>query len=61
MRTAVRRGKNLRRLAGDDPTIKEGWNGDQGRWAFKYITAIDSLAQRMVRNADGEVVVASFP
>jgi len=49
MRTDVRRGKTLRRLAGDDPTINEEWNCDKGRWAFKYITAIDRLAQPMVR------------
>jgi len=61
MRTDVRRGKTLRRLAGDDPTINEEWNCDKGRWAFKYITAIDRLAQPMVRNSDGELVVASWP
>ncbi len=61
MRTDVRRGKTLRRLAGDDPTINEEWNCDKGRWAFKYITGIDRLAQPMVRNSDGELVVASWP
>jgi len=61
MRTDVRRGKTLRRLAGDDPTINEEWNCDKGRWAFKYITGLDRLAQPMIRNSAGELEVASWP
>ena len=61
MRTDVRRGKTLRRLAGDDPSVNEEWNCDKGRWAFKYVTALDRLTQPMVRNAEGELVVASWP
>ena len=61
MRTDVRRGKTLRRLAGDDAAVNEEWNCDKGRWAFKYVTAIDRLTQPLVRNADGELVAASWP
>jgi NADH-quinone oxidoreductase subunit G len=61
MRTDVRRGKTLRRLAGDDAAVNEEWNCDKGRWAFKYVTALDRLTQPLVRNADGELVPASWP
>ena len=61
MRTDVRRGKTLRRLAGDDAAVNEEWNCDKGRWAFKYITSTDRLSQPMVRNADGILVEASWP
>jgi NADH-quinone oxidoreductase subunit G len=61
MRTDVRRGKTLRRLAGDDPTINEEWNCDKGRWAFKYVTATDRLTVPQVRNENGELVTASWP
>ena len=61
MRTDVRRGKTLRRLAGDDPSVNEEWNCDKGRWAFKYVTAVDRLAQPLIRNAHGDLVEASWP
>jgi NADH-quinone oxidoreductase subunit G len=61
MRTDVRRGKTLRRLAGDDAAVNEEWNCDKGRWAFKYVTALDRLTQPLVRNADGELLPASWP
>ncbi len=61
MRTDVRRGKTLRRLAGDDSTVNEEWNCDKGRWAFKYVTAVDRLTSPQVRNANGELVSASWP
>ncbi|MEY4469469.1 MAG: hypothetical protein RLZZ87_793, partial [Actinomycetota bacterium] len=61
MRTDVRRGKTLRRLAGDDAAVNEEWNCDKGRWAFKYVTSVDRLAQPMVRNAEGILVEASWP
>ena len=61
MRTDVRRGKTLRRLAGDDSTVNEEWNCDKGRWAFKYVTATDRLTTPLVRNASGELVAASWP
>ena len=61
MRTDVRRGKTLRRLAGDDPSVNEEWNCDKGRWAFKYVTSVDRLTHPLLRNADGVLVQASWP
>jgi|TARA_B110000503_G_scaffold143377_1_gene244476 NADH-quinone oxidoreductase subunit G len=61
MRTDVRRGKTLRRLAGDDPSVNEEWNCDKGRWAFKYVTSLDRLTHPLVRNSEGELVQASWP
>ncbi|MSV39708.1 MAG: NADH-quinone oxidoreductase subunit G, partial [Actinobacteria bacterium] len=61
MRTDVRRGKTLRRLAGEDASVNEEWNCDKGRWAFKYVTAVDRLAHPQIRNSDGELVQASWP
>src|SRR6185436_12884168 len=43
LRVDHRRGKVLRRLAGDDPEVNEEWNCDKGRWAFQYATAQDRL------------------
>ena len=61
MRTDVRRGKTLRRLAGDDASVNEEWNCDKGRWAFRYVTAVDRLTHPLVRNEVGELVQASWP
>ncbi len=61
MRTDVRRGKTLRRLAGDDTEVNEEWNCDKGRWAFKYITATNRITQPMIRDASGELRSASWP
>jgi NADH-quinone oxidoreductase subunit G len=61
MRTDVRRGKTLRRLAGDDASVNEEWNCDKGRWAFKYVTALDRLTHPLVRNTEGVLVQASWP
>ena len=61
MRTDVRRGKTLRRLAGEDPSVNEEWNCDKGRWAFKYVTAQDRITTPLVRNEAGELVPASWP
>jgi NADH-quinone oxidoreductase subunit G len=61
MRTDIRRGKTLRRLAGDDPSVNEEWNCDKGRWAFKYLTARERVANPMVRGEDGELHDASWP
>ena len=61
MRTDVRRGKTLRRLAGDDAAVNEEWNCDKGRWAFKYVTSTNRLSQPLVRNAEGILVEASWP
>ncbi len=61
MRTDVRRGKTLRRLAGDDAAVNEEWNCDKGRWAFKYVTSTARLTHPLVRNAEGVLVPASWP
>jgi len=61
MRTDVRRGKTLRRLAGDDASVNEEWNCDKGRWAFKYVTAVDRLTHPLLRNEAGVLVQASWP
>jgi NADH-quinone oxidoreductase subunit G len=61
LRTDVRRGKTLRRLAGDDPEVNEEWNCDKGRWAFAYVTAPDRLTHPMIRDAFGELQIASWP
>lgn len=61
LRTDVRRGKTLRRLAGDDPEVNEEWNCDKGRWAFKYVTSTDRLTVPQIRDENGELVTASWP
>ncbi|TQR88089.1 NADH-quinone oxidoreductase subunit G [Mycobacterium hodleri] len=59
-RTDHRRGRVLRRLAGDDPTVNEEWNCDKGRWAFTYATQGDRIATPLVRDADGTQRPASW-
>ncbi|HEU4426095.1 MAG TPA: NADH-quinone oxidoreductase subunit G, partial [Pilimelia sp.] len=61
MRTDWRRGKVLRRLAGDDPAVNEEWNCDKGRWGFQYTTAFDRITEPMIRDAaTGELREASW-
>jgi len=60
-RTDVRRGRVMRRLAGDDPAVNEEWNCDKGRWAFSYATQPDRLNSPLVRDDDGVLVPASWP
>ncbi|MFC7529442.1 NADH-quinone oxidoreductase subunit G [Actinoplanes sp. GCM10030250] len=50
-RSDHRRGKVLRRLAGDDPEVNEEWNCDKGRWGFRYSTATDRLTTPHIRDA----------
>ncbi len=59
-RTDHRRGKVMRRLAGDDPEVNEEWNCDKGRWAFTYATQPDLITTPLIRNADGALVPASW-
>jgi NADH-quinone oxidoreductase subunit G len=59
-RTDHRRGKVLRRLAGDDPEVNEEWNCDKGRWAFAYPTQGDRIATPLVRESDGSQRPASW-
>ena len=59
-RTDHRRGKVLRRLAGDDPEVNEEWNCDKGRWAFNYTTRPDVVTTPLIRDADGTLQPASW-
>ncbi|SCG18890.1 NADH dehydrogenase subunit G [Micromonospora echinofusca] len=60
-RTDWRRGKVLRRLAGDDPAVNEEWNCDKGRWGFQYTRAFDRLTTPLVRDAQtGELREAAW-
>ncbi|MGV9796447.1 NADH-quinone oxidoreductase subunit G [Mycobacterium sp. NPDC003449] len=59
-RTDHRRGKVLRRLAGDDPEVNEEWNCDKGRWAFTYPTVGDRITTPLVRDDDGTLRPASW-
>jgi NADH-quinone oxidoreductase subunit G len=58
-RTDHRRGKVMRRLAGDDPEVNEEWNCDKGRWAFTYATQGDRITTPLIRE-DGELRPASW-
>ncbi len=58
-RTDHRRGKVLRRLAGDDPEVNEEWNCDKGRWAFTYATQGDRITTPLLRE-DGRLRPASW-
>ncbi|MCW4353714.1 NADH-quinone oxidoreductase subunit G [Hoyosella sp. YIM 151337] len=59
-RTDHRRGKVLRRLAGDDPEVNEEWNCDKGRWAFTYATESDRITAPLVRGENGSLEPASW-
>ena len=61
MRTDVRRGKTLRRLAGEDADVNEEGNCDKGRWAFKYEVAKNRITVPMIRDASGQLQEASWP
>lgn len=58
-RTDHRRGKVMRRLAGDDPEVNEEWNCDKGRWAFAYTTVGDRITTPLIRE-DGALRPASW-
>ncbi|MBV9846141.1 MAG: NADH-quinone oxidoreductase subunit G [Kutzneria sp.] len=60
-RTDWRRGKVMRRLAGEDHEVNEEWNCDKGRFAFRYATAADRFQRPMIRDADtGELRESSW-
>ena len=61
MRTDVRRGKTLRRLAGEDADVNEEWNCDKGRWAFKYEVAKNRITVPMIRDTSGQLQEVSWP
>ena len=61
MRADHRRGKVLRRLAGDDAAVNEEWNCDKGRWGFRYTTANDRITNPLIRDeVTGELREASW-
>ncbi|KUL39050.1 NADH-quinone oxidoreductase subunit G [Actinoplanes awajinensis] len=61
MRADHRRGKVLRRLAGDDAAVNEEWNCDKGRWGFRYTTANERITTPLVRDArTGQLREASW-
>ena len=59
-RTDHRRGRVLRRLAGDEPLVNEEWNCDKGRWAFAYASESDRLTTPLVRDEAGVLRPASW-
>ncbi len=62
IRVDHRRGKVMRRLAGDDADVNEEWITDKDRFGFTYATQTDRLTYPMVRDADdGELRPASWP
>jgi len=62
LRTDIRRGTVMRRLAGDEPEVNEEWNCDRGRFAFRYADLDDRVTHPLVRDEDtGELVTASWP
>lgn len=60
-RTDHRRGKVMRRMAGEDPDVNEEWNCDKGRWAFTYATQGDRITTPLVRDDAGNLVPTSWP
>ena len=60
LRTDVRRGQVMRRLAWDAPEVNEEWNCDKGRFAFPYANE-GRITTPLVRDASGNLVAASWP
>ncbi|AXT83907.1 NADH-quinone oxidoreductase subunit G [Aeromicrobium sp. A1-2] len=62
IRVDHRRGKVMRRLAGNDPEVNEEWITDKDRFAFTYATVGDRITTPLVRDAvSGELEPASWP
>jgi NADH-quinone oxidoreductase subunit G len=56
-----RRGKVMRRLAGNDPAVNEEWDCDKGRFGFAYAAATNRITHPLVRDAQtGELREASW-
>ena len=55
-----RRGKVMRRLAGNDPEVNEEWISDKDRFAFRYAQVDDRITYPMIREG-GELRPASWP
>lgn len=60
LRTDIRRGNVMRRLAWDDPEVNEEWNCDKGRFAFPYVQE-GRLTTPLLRGEDGLLHPASWP
>jgi NADH-quinone oxidoreductase subunit G len=60
IRVDHRRGKVVRRLAGNDPAVNEEWITDKDRFAFNYAVQPDRLTHPLVRD-HGELRPASWP
>jgi NADH-quinone oxidoreductase subunit G len=62
IRVDHRRGKVMRRLAGDDPQVNEEWITDKDRFAFAYASQPDRLTTPLARNAEtGMLEPVSWP
>ncbi len=61
IRVDHRRGKVMRRLAGNDPEVNEEWITDKDRFAFTYAVEPDRLTYPQVRDEDGSLRPASWP
>ncbi len=62
IRVDHRRGKVMRRMAGNDPEVNEEWITDKDRFAFQYARADDRLTHPQVRDEHtGELRAASWP
>ena len=61
-RTDWRRGKVIRRLAGEDPEVNEEWNCDKGRWALPLRHASRPAdRRRWSATTTASCVAASWP
>ena len=61
IRVDHRRGKVMRRLAGDDPEVNEEWITDKDRFAFTSAVQGDRITTPLVRNDKGQLETASWP
>ncbi|MFL6024632.1 MAG: NADH-quinone oxidoreductase subunit G [Marmoricola sp.] len=62
IRVDHRRGKVMRRLAGNDPEVNEEWITDKDRFGFTWARQGDRLTHPQVRDEDtGELRTASWP
>ncbi|MCW2814688.1 MAG: nqo3 [Nocardioides sp.] len=61
IRVDHRRGKVMRRLAGNDPEVNEEWITDKDRFGFTYAHEPDRLTYPQVRDTDGSLRPASWP
>ncbi|QVT81705.1 NADH-quinone oxidoreductase subunit G [Nocardioides aquaticus] len=61
IRVDHRRGKVMRRLAGNDPEVNEEWITDKDRFGFAYTHEQDRLTYPQVRDEDGSLRPASWP